>query len=70
MRLDTWLKDKGLTPEAFGEQIGVRGMTVRRYLDGSRMPKPEIASRIVDATLEAVKLQDLYDVHLEARRSA
>ena len=70
MRLDTYLKTKGLTLEQFGQIIGTTGVAVGRYCTGRRMPTPEIASRIVDATGEEVKLQDLYDAHLAARRSA
>lgn len=70
MRLDTWIKSKGLTFADFAEQIGTTGVAVGRYCNGTRIPKPEIASRIVGATGEAVGLQDLYDAYNDRRRSA
>ena len=64
MQLPDWLKKENLTPEAFGERLGVKGMTIRRYCSGGRMPKPEICRQIVDATGGEVTVQDLHDCYL------
>lgn len=60
MTLGQYLKQQELTQEAFGAKIGVKRLSVARYLSGDRIPSPKTAKRIVKATKGAVQLKDLY----------
>ena len=59
MSLRDYLADKNLTSDEFAKIIGVEGATVRRYLDGSRLPRPEIQAMIEVKTGGLVTPNDL-----------
>lgn len=68
MKLDQWLSQHGVTPEAFGASLGIRGMSVRRYCSGERMPVPEIVEAISAETRGKVTVRDLHEQHLAWRK--
>ena len=70
MRLSKWLEKTGTGTTEFARKIGTTDEAVRRYCQGRRMPEPEIAQRIVDATRGSVSVQDMHDARLEFLRVA
>lgn len=66
MHLDAYLKAEKLGNREFGEKIGVTEMTVCRYRKG-RMPKPQIAVKLIAATNGAVTADDLVAVAAAAK---
>jgi transcriptional regulator with XRE-family HTH domain len=60
MTLKQYLSNHGITQEEFGRLIGVKRLSIARYLNGERLPSPKTAKRIVKATKGAVQLKDLY----------
>ncbi len=46
MNIAEYLAHAGMTPEAFGELIGVHGGTVRRWLDGQEIKSGDIATMV------------------------
>lgn len=58
MKLNDYLTSKDLTPEAFAQQIEIDPVSVRRYLNGKRRPKWDVASRIAEVTNGAVTAND------------
>ena len=60
MTLKQYLERHGISQEAFAEKIGVKRLSVARYIHNGRVPRPAIAKRIVKATKGAVQLKDLY----------
>ncbi len=69
MTLEQYLSNSELSNAGFGELIGVTRMAVLRYRDGSRMPEPEIAAKIVKATDGAVTIEDMHRAHMAWRRA-
>ena len=61
MTLHAYLRERGLTYEAFGNLIDVSAQAVWRYTHGRRHPRPEIMRRIIAATDGAVGPQDFLD---------
>lgn len=68
MTLNHWIATTSPDLDAFARQIGVTPEAVRRYRNGSRMPEPLIAERIVKATRGKVTIQDLHDTRLRFLR--
>lgn len=68
MRLSKWLEKTGTGTTEFARRIDTTDEAVRRYCQGRRMPEPEIAQRIVDATNGQVTVQDLHEARLEFLR--
>lgn len=66
MTLSDYLKHKNLTYAAFAKLAGIEGknpaMNVYRYASGKRLPRPEMADRIVKASNRQIKLSDIYGV--------
>lgn len=60
MRLDDWLKQRGVSEAAFGRQIGVKQQSVNRYRKHENIPDRDIMARIVDATGGEVLPNDFY----------
>ena len=60
MMLSQYLKKHRVTQEEFGRSIGVKRLSVSRYINGERIPSPKTAKRIVKVTKGAVQLKDLY----------
>jgi hypothetical protein len=66
MTLAEYLTKRKLTYAAFAAKLGIGGrnpgMTVFRYATGKRLPRPDMAAKIVKATRRKVKLSDIYAV--------
>lgn len=60
MNLRLFLDETKITPAAFARSIYVSAQTVHRYLDGIRIPRPEILERITKATNGAVQPNDFF----------
>lgn len=58
MTLREYLDQHDLSPQRFGERIGVEGATVRRYLLGNRFPKPCVLEAIEKETKGQVTATD------------
>ena len=48
--LATYLAEEGMPIAKFAERLGVRKMTVYRYISKDRVPRPSIMRRIVEET--------------------
>jgi transcriptional regulator with XRE-family HTH domain len=66
MRLNDYLEASGTTPSAFARRLGVSSETVRRYCEGTRIPRPEIMRRIVEATDNKVTPNDFFETEAAA----
>lgn len=63
MTLSDYLDEKNLTYKAFAKKAGIASaMNIYRYAAGKRVPRPEVAAKIVRATKGRVKLADIYGV--------
>ena len=62
MKLQSYLDLKGLTHEAFGDEIGVKRLTVWRWVHNEQFPRPHHIQAIHRATDGAVTANDLYGV--------
>jgi hypothetical protein len=60
MKLADHLKRVGKSPEAFAPEINTTGQSVRRWLAGQSVPRPETMRRIFDVTGGAVTADDFY----------
>lgn len=60
MKLDTYISDKKMTDESFGEQIGRSRIQVFKYRHGLAMPRKDAMERIVEVTKGQVTSQDFY----------
>jgi len=60
MRLRQYLSDKDITIPAFAAQIEVSVQSVHRYVNGERLPRPEVMERIKSATGGLVEPNDFY----------
>jgi hypothetical protein len=60
MKLADHLKRVGKSPEAFAPEIPTTGQTIRRWLSGECVPRPETMRRIFDVTGGAVTADDFY----------
>jgi DNA-binding transcriptional regulator YdaS (Cro superfamily) len=70
MKLHAFITSQQITPAAFARILGnVSGEAVRLWASGRRMPEPETAQRIVEATGGAVTVQDLHDTRLQFLRN-
>lgn len=59
MRLQDYLAETEITRAEFARQIGVRHISVTRYLDG-RVPEPSVMEKIIEATAGKVTANDFY----------
>jgi predicted transcriptional regulator len=59
MKLQTYIKREKLTPEAFGDLIGVSRQAVDRYVEG-RVPETEVMRKIILATKGRVRPNDFF----------
>lgn len=60
MKLADWLREQGLTQEAFGRRIEVQPQSVYRYCSGKRVPDDDVMRRIIAATDGAVTPNDFF----------
>jgi transcriptional regulator with XRE-family HTH domain len=58
MNLQAYLDRNDLSRADFAKQIGVSEVAVTRYIGGKRMPRPEVLSKIREATNGAVTPND------------
>ena len=59
MKLETYLKEKGLTDAAFGELIGVSQSQVSRIKRGVSWPSKDVLTAIALATKQKVTANDI-----------
>ena len=60
MKLAQYIRETGTNAAAFGRQVGVKNrQTMFKYIAGDRLPPPETARLIVEATDGKVTLLDL-----------
>jgi hypothetical protein len=60
MNLRRYIDEKKITPPAFARQIRVSAQAMHRYLDGARIPRPEILARIAEVTDGRVQPNDFF----------
>lgn len=59
MKLETYLKEQSISPEAFAVQLGVSKFAVQKWMRGERFPRAEHLIAIDRATDGAVTASDL-----------
>jgi transcriptional regulator with XRE-family HTH domain len=62
MRLEEYLAETGLTRAEFARRIGVRHISVTRYLREGRVPEPSVMCKIIEATDGKVSANDFFDL--------
>lgn len=62
MTLKEWLSEKGIEPGAFAERIGRTAESVRRYLNGDRIPDRQTMPLIVAETGGRVTANDFFGI--------
>lgn len=62
MRLQEYLDQTGLTRAEFARRIGVRHITVTRYLREGRVPEPTVMCKIIEATEGKVSANDFFEL--------
>ena len=60
MDLRRYLDARNIPITAFAETLGVSVQAVHRYLNGERLPRPDVMMRIKQATKGAVRPDDFY----------
>jgi transcriptional regulator with XRE-family HTH domain len=60
MRLEEYLAETGLTRAEFARQIGVRHITVTRYVREGRVPESSVMCKIIEATDGKVSANDFF----------
>lgn len=60
MRLRQYLVDHDITIPAFAASIEVSVQAVHRYVNGERLPRPDVMERIKAATGGVVEPNDFY----------
>ena len=62
MDLRSYLDVRDMSIAAFADLLGVSVQTVHRYVNGERLPRPDVMVRIAEVTHGAVKPNDFYPV--------
>lgn len=70
MKLETYLRQNGVSHAAFAEQIGTSQAAVSRYASGARIPRPAQMARIASATGGAVSANDFMMADLSEGEAA
>jgi transcriptional regulator with XRE-family HTH domain len=60
MRVEQYIKENGLTLEKFGEMVGVKHMTVGRWIKGDCFPSSKVMKIISKKTNGVVSPNDFY----------
>jgi transcriptional regulator with XRE-family HTH domain len=60
MDLRTYLDRHTQSLPAFADRLGISNQALHRYLNGERLPRPEIMERIARETGGQVRVQDFY----------
>lgn len=68
MHIANYLEQQNLSQAGFGEIIGVSQAAVERYVNGKRIPEPEIMTRIAESTKGAVTANDFYGITSPLKR--
>lgn len=62
MKLADWLFEQNLTPEQLRVMLGVKNRsTIKRYLDGDRVPREDVLQKITEITHGRVTHKDILD---------
>lgn len=69
MKLDQYLREKGVTHAEFAARIGCEQPSVTRFAKGRRVPSPELMRRIAIETCGAVTANDFYAIENTIARS-
>lgn len=64
MKLSTYLDESKITKAVFAASIEVSVQALHRYIDGKRIPRPEVMARISAATSGRVQPNDFFDITL------
>ncbi len=59
-KLKTYLKDNGISHDAFAKEVGATQATITRYVRGDRFPAPDMIVRIAVATKGMISASDWY----------
>ena len=71
MTLSDYLRKNDLSVAVFARRIGVNDrVSVRRYLDGSRIPAARVMRKIQEATDGQVSANDFFDLPAETEALA
>lgn len=62
MKLETYLKNRSMSPGAFARQIGVSRNAVKYWCDGKRRPTIENTLKIEAATDRLVTVRDFMEM--------
>lgn len=68
MRLQEYLAETGTTRAEFARQIGVKHISVTRYLEG-RVPEAAVMSKIIEATDGKVTANDFFELPIGAEEA-
>jgi transcriptional regulator with XRE-family HTH domain len=61
MKIESYLKREGLTQREFARQAGVAHSTITRLIKRKINPSREMVARIVEASGNAIRPNDLFD---------
>jgi transcriptional regulator with XRE-family HTH domain len=62
MDLRSYLDARDMSIAVFADLLSVSVQTVHRYVNGDRLPRPDVMVRIAEVTGGAVKPNDFYPV--------
>ena len=68
MTLKDWLEESGVEPSVFAERIGRTSESVRRYVNGARIPDRETMPLIFEKTDGRVTANDFFGIRVESER--
>ena len=68
MRLEIYLKDRGVTRESFARSLGVTRQAIDHWIRGYRFPRPEYVIKIERMTGGLVCANDWYISDIESDR--
>ncbi len=60
MRLQDYLAETGMTRAEFARRIGVKHISVTRYVNEGRVPEPSVMEKIIEATEGKVTANDFF----------
>ena len=62
MTLEAYLQGRNLTHDEFAKLIGCEQPTVTRFVNGKRIPSPDLMRRIAEATDGQVTANDFFGI--------
>lgn len=60
MRLQEYLTETDTTRAEFARQIGVKHITITRYVNEGRVPEPSVMEKIIEVTEGKVTANDFF----------